>query len=518
MATESETPQKGETKNDWTVMFFFAGDNHLSPSMISQLKAIKDAGFQKNTTVLIYFDPNERGSRVSIFEVNRKRKTEKPDLPTVIGEGFTPFVANLTDDDINDSNGAHITDDAGQALRNFLDFGLRRRFSAKHYILFLVGHGIIVGNDAFLPDARPESAISLEQLGDILGDFSRKVKLQNGVVDLIGLHSCSMSAIEVVYQLKGAARYLMATEGESFVSSWPYRQVMKQILLTIEESAGGEVNVDELVKDIQRLSLHNSTDFMFSGFSADLSLCSLDATKVDELDGALMELTKALKNGLKDSRGKELILLSHLKAQSYWQETYTDLYDFCLCLEKECKQDGGVQAAMQAACHAVRQKLDESNKLVVQSDQFGPAYQYSHGLSVYFPWSGPVEDDFDDILGRYRGYEFTRALGDHSWLSFLDQYFNETLRKNRLAEDQEIHARDNGAASNGRPTAGMIAGTMAAFPVSPAEALPGGGGDGKISPPLGGASCHCSVKNYSKEFLRSPRAAEDPNAKVTLKD
>ena len=71
----TETNAMAETEiNEWTLMFFFAGDNSLSPSMISQLKAIKDAGFQKNITVLVRFDPNEKGTPTRIFEVNRERK------------------------------------------------------------------------------------------------------------------------------------------------------------------------------------------------------------------------------------------------------------------------------------------------------------------------------------------------------------------------------------------------------------------------------------------------------------
>ena len=499
MSTECEI-QKDEPKNDWTVMFFFAGDNDLSPSMISQLKAIKDAGFQKNTTVLMYFDPNERGSQVSIFEVNRQRKLERT---TVIGDGKDPFVRNLNEDNINDKRGAHDKATASQALEEFLDCGLQRH--AKHYLVFLVGHGMIVGNDAFLPDARPDSAITLEQLGDILGDFSRNAEKQGGAVELIGLHSCSMSGVEVAYQLKGAAKYMMATEGVTFVSSWPYRQVMKKVLNTIHKSQSDktEVDTEKLVKDIQDLSLHNSADFMFSGFSADLCLSSLEPAKVETLNGPIKKLTDALKRGLNDARGLDLIQLAHLKAQSFFQETYTDLYDFCFCLEERCEKDGGVQEAMLSACKAVRKVLDESKQpegLIVESAHFGPDYQYSHGLSIYFPWSAPIDDEFDDILGRYRKYEFTRALGDQSWLSFLKQYFQKTLRLSREAEEgSKQRAYTNGARSNGHPSPGAIGGS----PVNVSEDLPGGV-DGKISPQLGGGSCHCSVKNYPRNFVVTP--------------
>src|SRR6185369_13036404 len=144
--------------------------------------------------------------------------------------------------------------------------------------------------------------------------------------------------------------------------------------------------------------------------------------------------------GLADPRGLELITLAHLKAQSYWQETYTDLYDFCLCLEQECTKKGNdIQEEMAAACEAMRNRLDESpDGVIIQSDFFGPLFQYSHGYSVFFPWSRPAADGEDDMLARYRDYEYTKALREDSWLSFLEEYFDATQRDSRKVEDNKL--------------------------------------------------------------------------------
>src|SRR5258705_7818406 len=409
-----------KVENEWTIMIFFAGDPHLSPSMTSQLKSIKDAGFQENTTVLIHYDPNEKGVATTTFDINRQRKAEtlgNGQKGTRIGDGKDPFVRNLIEDSI-EGKGASRSDTAVEAFKKFLKLGLQYH-AARHYLIFCVGHGVIVGNDFFLPDNQSDSAITLQQLGDVLSDFRTGARLFGGEVELIGLHSCSMSAIEVTYQIKGAAKYLMATEGVSFVASWPYRQLLKKILNTIDAAKedGVAVDVDKLVNSVQRLSLHNSTDFIFSGLSADLCLSSLDPAKIDDLTAPIQALTKALKKGLKDPRGLELITLAHLKAQSYWQETYTDLYDFCLCLEKQCKAGNQVQDDMAAACKTIRSKVEESpSGVIIQSDFFGPLFQYSHGYSVFFPWARPTPDvPEDDMLVKYKNYEFTRAFKEDSW-------------------------------------------------------------------------------------------------------
>src|SRR5262249_21213310 len=94
--------------------------------------------------------------------------------------------------------------------------------------------------------------------------------------------------------------------------------------------------------------------------------------------------------------------------------------------------------------------------IVIHSENFGSQSQYSHGLSVYFPWSRPIEtvakgskkagtrggERFEDeekgILERYENYTFTKelkGLGGNTWLDFLKSYFDETKRRSRIEED-----------------------------------------------------------------------------------
>jgi len=533
----SDYPQP---ENEWTIMVFFAGDPHLSPSMTAQLKAIKDAGFQENASVLVHYDPNERGVATTTFDINSNRKQyllQINETGTIIGDGKDPYIRNLTEDAIDGTNKATTAD---QALKSFLEIGASAKYRAKHYMLFLVGHGVIVGNDMFLPDATPQTGISLEQLGDTLRHFKRSIPEDS--FELLGLHSCSMSGIEVAFELKNTAKYMMATEGASFVASWPYRQLLKKVLnaidktKSVEAKANNQTEIDVvcLIKSIFGLALYNSTDFMFSGLSADLCLCSLDEDLVDALKVPLEELTKALKNALEPAadwdstkarewRGVELIKLAHLEAQSYFQETYTDLYDFCLCLGRRCTEGQAYQKTLETACTNMMKALEKGRvekekptSVIVQADHFGPLFQYSHGLSVFFPWQRPVEEEplvlDDNILTRYEKYEFTKALGDDSWLSFLEAYFTATLRKSREEEDDPTHiaADISGIGTNGSFSGAMAidnTDTLAKDSPSLAKDSPS---LTKDSPSLS-AGCTCSIKNYPRKFSLKPIATENPN-------
>src|SRR5687768_6140590 len=177
-----------DNETQWTLMFFFASDNTLSPSTLSQLKAIKAAGPHAKTKVIVYFDPNEKGAPTRIFEINKDDNGATP--PQTTGSE-PPLVSVLTRDNVSRTDIESLPGEESQkfarsletidqltadtALTQFLGY-CREAYPAQHYMLFLVGHGLVVGRDAFLPDDNPDSAIGLKTLGGILKTFSDQLK------------------------------------------------------------------------------------------------------------------------------------------------------------------------------------------------------------------------------------------------------------------------------------------------------------------------------------------------------
>ena len=473
-------------ERELTVLCYFATDNPLAPLVISEIKAIKDAGFQANTSVLVYFDPMVKGAPTQLFDVNRKRREEKAN-GTFIGDGEDPFVRNMAEDELDAGELTAAmkaalkksdTLNAFDSLNTFIEFALEKR-KAKNYILFLLGHGMIVGNDAFLPDDDPVSAIKLKQLKELCAKFNTA----ESRLRLLALHSCSMSSIEVAYELKGQADYMLATQGTVFINAFPYRQMLKKTMKQVKRDKGGEgegrgangaprpVDYDELINKLYFLCLHNFTDFLNAGYSCDLVLCSLDPAKLTRLQDPLKGLVSILKEELKPdvSLVKDLVLLAHWDSQSFWSENYTDLWDFCDRLAARCDSArAGLENTaanellstrlrnISGFCGTIKNVLTPQEKaakldgVVRHADNGGTEFQFARGLSIYFPWSKPLDDQRatitaaqdnsqarqteakgDTIMSLYREYDFSHEFGDNSWFTFLEKYFEETKRKVR---------------------------------------------------------------------------------------
>ena len=486
-----------ETK-EWTLMFYFASDNPLAISIVSQLKAIKAAGYHPDANVVAQFDPYTEGTPTHVFDVNLINKLKAHGTHNIGFVSNDPFVRNMIEDKLwrdektssielktgeilegelvrkalqrvlkeqhrvdynppiapngrNGSNGEALAvgeePDPETALRSFLTF-CAEKYPARHYMLFLLGHGVVVGNDIFMLDEHASrNALTLSELGGILGEFKSNIELEDATFELVSFHSCSVSSLEVAHELEGTANYMLASQGPAFVGSWPYRQILIRIFNDLV-AQGPQIDVRKMLLKIFHYCLFNATDYLLAGYSFQLTLC--DLTKISELKGPLEKLSAALLDGLEDPLSKDFIVLSHWKAQSFYNEMFTDLYDFCFCLSNKVTEfigrDGitltpklsDTLKAINEACDDVMDQLVKENpkreedpyvpRLIVAADSLGPVYQYSRGMSVYFPWSEPSEDS--RIMPEYAKYKFHTEFRKpgKSWLTFLQAYFNKTMR------------------------------------------------------------------------------------------
>ena len=497
---------------EWTLMFYFATDNPLAISAVSQLKAIKDAGFHHDANVVAQFDPYTEGTPTHVFDVNVVNKLKSPKSSNIGFSGIDPTVRSLVEDklwrdeqtsatpagvaptpanrelirralnkvlkaefgiDYKPPVAPNLTSvlnprsdrleepGAETSLREFLRF-CTDKYPARHYMLFMLGHGVVVGNDVFMLDEHAsEQSLTLTELGQILGEFKHSIELEGSTFDLVSFHSCSVSSLEVAYELQGTAKYLLASQGPAFVGSWPYRQILIRIFNGLEDktlktppetpSETRDRIIRNLMFEIYRSCMRNSSDYLLAGYSFQLTLCDLG--RITLLQTELSELARALKAGLKQDLSRDYILLSHWKSQSFFNEMYTDLYDFCFCLASKIDDlvniGGRLSQELQDirnACGKLMDRLVKENpkrkdhpdlkQIIVGADSLGPAFQYSRGLSVYFPWQEPSKDS--PILAEYQRYRFTTDI-KIPWLSFLRDYFETTQRI--VSSDEPDHRR-----------------------------------------------------------------------------
>ena len=146
-----------------------------------------------------------------------------------------------------------------------------------------------------------------------------------------------------------------------------------------------------------KLFIKSQDAYTVGGVSVDMA--AWDLCRFDYLAGAFDKLSETLLKCFKNEESRihrqmaRVILQVHWQCQSYMYDQNVDLGDFCELLDRECGlvaeelgdgKDVELLRAVQDCCRGV---LEELRQAVILSGFSGGGYQYSNGISVFFPWS-----------------------------------------------------------------------------------------------------------------------------------
>jgi hypothetical protein len=347
-------------------------------------------------------------------------------------------------------------------LYNFLSYCVAH-FKAKHYMVVLSGHGSGTERDFLLRDESPEGYLTLNELRQVFEDLQPELG-PGRMIDILGLDSCLMSMAEVCYELNGLVKIMIGSESYSPASGWPYREVLQRL---VHEMEAGEKDLQKRVaKGVVEEYVNYYSNYWLGGISVDQS--ALDVTKVKSLNEVkglkdhIDALAKALMEELEgpEEQKKNIVdalIMAHWEAQSYNGEQFVDLADFCRCLSRRYQVKKITDACRTLAKFITPHLMDGQNEpledtppapeddttetgtFVLKSCFNGPVFQYSYGVSIYFPWAKVAHD--------YNELSFVKDTWGSGWAKFLQTYTVMTRRLPRYATQADA-AIDTFASSN----------------------------------------------------------------------
>jgi hypothetical protein len=546
-------------------MVYLAGDNNLSANSVAIMQELEAASHRDDVRVLACYDSNApmpKGARY--LEINHHRYTSSGPMNwglhnDMVYPGHMVVSPDLCNDDPATIDNVY-EPTAREGLSRFLGWALKKH-PADRYMLILFGHGVLVAGNTFLGDTNPPSFLRLKDFTRIMKRHFSKHKL-----DLLALDNCVMNGIETAYEIRKYVDFMIGSQGLMLAVGWPFRKIINVV------QRHPTAHTKTIARRILKACARNLLDFSLMERSSEQAVVDLRKLRNDCLTNAVKCLAEALKDGLKtDDYGnvcypeiRDAVRLARLEAQSYWDETFVDLYDFCELLLKRSKQfvveqvpsliqfeqrfyqmhgdarlsdsgSGGEDPAIAAknwllnetapgrhylriadCCEAVLTQFrpkkpvkPEDQGIVPYSYYVCPELQYSHGLSIYFPWtmpespiiferksgSWPYPDELEDYtlktaFDEYKGCDFAGYDGAN-WASFLIQFFKATLRNVRLVDYE--YERSPEALS-------IYRGIPIVEPPAPTLGLQKTSSDTGEQDDCSGAK----IKNYPRRFYLSP--------------
>lgn len=426
-------------REKWTVLVYLAGDNNLSQEMVWSLQEMREVGSEDDFKIVARFDPF--GAAPQLFKFGKPGTADPlPQLGEALGpetiKGIIrdrkgePWRYSRMDDKRDVDRAAQAIFEHSASPLMIQDFLAKHIDPPRRNMVVFSGHGSgAVGQ--FLADSDPVSALTVYKLGKLLAEVTKGIpKLQKdperpagkeGTIDIVGMESCHMSMGEVCFEIKDSADYLVASEGFVLNNGWPYKEILTALKASDRSAA---TFASKIVEEY----IEHYYDYVVAGVSADISAIKL--FELESLVKPVQKLVQALSDALDEDRRRS-ILLAHWEAQSYSDEDYVDLGDFC---------DRWAHY-YPAAAETTKAVQDAIKKVVLKSCYSGPGFQYSQGISVYFPWAlTSFERDGRDYLEL----AFPKATG---WGGFLKKLLEETRREPRQDELKSIGQRLETAAT-----------------------------------------------------------------------
>lgn len=285
------------------------------------------------------------------------------------------------------------------------------RFRGHRSFLHIYSHGCGVfglGTDSHQTDPKGNLLRGEDKLDSMpLADFGEALRqgLKGQKLDLLYFRACLMGNLEVLYELRDTAKYVVASEdlSQSVANS---NFTMTRAL---DEMAASGMEPGEIARQLSIMA-HAKDPDQPTGFSGYKTIAALEMSKINDMKVALNSLAIALMY----SKEKDAILEAYdsvptVRVTEEPTENYDqlrDLWNFTTQLV-HLVPDKAVQTAVTRLRNAQRAAM------IYERDAHGNA---ANGISILMP--------FRDQLAKYRPfiqgpYQETRFAQDSAWDDFL---------------------------------------------------------------------------------------------------
>jgi hypothetical protein len=377
-ACSKKKPNKPEPpKYKWTILGYFDGNNPQDQALDGHSYVIKDVqelegidSAQQQVQILVMLGSAKTLGNCKYYHVQR-HLDEPPD--------------QISSEVLADKGKMDMSDPT--TLRDFLGFGVQN-YPAEHYMLIINDHG--AGWKGVCSDAinGNGSWMSLPDLSYALSGFT---------FDIILLYTPSMATVEVAYQIKERAEYMLASQ--------------------FQEYPHNILGATELGKDSAWLPYLTDTpdasvrDFAYKVTNA-IYYAAHQISPTERVHSVLIHLPKISKLSTDVSNlGKNMID----STGSYWTEVWAawdnshiyDYIDSTLIDLREFARQIQTKPNLNSSIKAYADAVETSvNDAVLEQHKF-PNYDLIGGISICFPWN---QDHWDST--SYDQLDFSETNWD----------------------------------------------------------------------------------------------------------
>jgi hypothetical protein len=366
-----------EKLNEWTIIGYFDGNNNLDNGqlgtsyIIEDLQEMEIAGSSDDVQSIVMLASQKFGGKAKYYEIE-KHSNQMPD------EIKSPVLEDMGTKDMSDP----------ETLRNFIKYAVEN-YPAKRYALIVNSHG--AAWKGICPD-------EVNGAGDLMSVSSLKNALaESPVFDVLVFHSCLMSSVEVAYELRNKAKYMVASE-----LNMPVLSILgaDQWLSTLISDP--EMESYDFAREIAQVVYDRGAESQ-----RETHMAVVDMSKLDALASKISDLGNRLVSESGDNWGevRDAWKMTHYISNDF--PSLTDIREFSKQLIKQpnISKINLISSATTNLISAINEAVPFTNT--------NQTTKPCGGLSIHFPGFSSELD-----LQDYNKLEFQKT----NWSAFLEQF------------------------------------------------------------------------------------------------
>ncbi|MFQ6002935.1 MAG: clostripain-related cysteine peptidase [Candidatus Zixiibacteriota bacterium] len=296
-----------------------------------------------------------------------------------------------------------------ETLKKFIEYGVEH-YPADHYMLIINDHGSGwrgVCSDSFSQDGEGEM-MTLPELS------SHALALPDYKFDIIVFNAPSMSMVEVAYQLKDRAEYLVASQYRDFK-----RNILGFPIWLKDLTNNPNISIESLASNIAT-AIHTTAGSL-------IGISAIDLSKIDALTSKIADFGRLLVSRIGDYQSQVVDARGNLGDFPHFPTYYFDLRTFCQNIQDSTNLDSAIKGAARA--------VENANDMAVIKRLNYPNLDYG-GLCIHFPLES---EDFDST--DYVQLAFTVS----NWHIFLSEYIKAYAEVNLFGSLRIVSSPVKGA-------------------------------------------------------------------------
>ncbi len=387
-------------------MIYMCGDNDLDINAIENFNEIENIGSSTAVKIVIELDRSQNGSWT-----NTRRYFVKKDY-NQSSEIISDVVESLDEVNMGDPN----------SLSDFVIWAINN-YPAQKYFLIIWDHGAgwkwlnngaqIQGgfkgvaydwDNQYSESQPPNDYLTMSDLSTALSTAISSTGINK--INLLGFDACLMQMLEVGYEVKDFAHYLVASQEVEPATGWAYSSWLNALMSNPAMSAV------ELGKNVVNSYYYANMSYTFP------TLSLVDLSKLDALSQSVSDFADMLSSYINTNNNR--ICSAWFLTLKFFDRDFNDLKDFANVVKFFFPSDNFVQTRTQAVIDAVDDAVVLSK---VQSGYEG----YAYGISIYLPLSKSYDSS-------YAGISFGSTIT--SWTNFIGS--NLVCQEDNYEDNDEL--------------------------------------------------------------------------------